>query len=63
MKKKCTSHGRTRTQIHTQDAAVDMGNLLMKEGFLEHVGGTHAFIDGDFYYRVHASPRWFLWPY
>ncbi|PWN32837.1 uncharacterized protein FA14DRAFT_162096 [Meira miltonrushii] len=38
--------------IPSRDAAVEWGQRLLKEGFLQHVHDYHGFLDGHYFYRI-----------
>jgi hypothetical protein len=41
--------------LTTREEAVTYGNRLMDEGVLQHILGTHRFLDGYYYYRFNTS--------
>lgn len=46
---------RTYSDIHTRDDAVQLGNKLLRAGFMEHTFALHGFLDGHYFYRLVMS--------
>ncbi|KAJ3011603.1 vacuolar membrane-associated protein iml1, partial [Thoreauomyces humboldtii] len=46
---------RNFADIDSREDAVDFGNHLLKEGFLEHANRKHKFLDGHYFYRVRGE--------
>jgi hypothetical protein len=41
--------------INTRDEAVEFGNMLLQNGFFEHVNRNHQFLDGHYFYRLNKE--------